>query len=161
MKKNLSIKGLFFISPADMMGLLVNKKDKPDYEKFLEEAKNLIKQGKENQLLSEIQWGFAMLSAKSFVNFSFENNNLAIFNYHNPERGFETIESIKIPMLSILGTKDDGIVTNAYKSTELLKKHTKNSKKFRGVVFEGAPHSFERFEKRIVDEVISFIKNSK
>lgn len=92
MKKDSSIKSLLFISPADMMGLLVTPGYKKEYDKFLKEAKELIKKGKENELLSDIHWGFARQSAKSFVNFSFENDNLAIFNYYNQERGFDTIK---------------------------------------------------------------------
>jgi len=157
-KENNLIKSLTFISPSDMMGLLVNEKDKPDYDRFLKEAKELSEAGKENELLSGIQWDFAKQSAKSFINFSFKNDNLAIFNYYNPERGFETIKSIKIPMLSILGTKDDGIVTDAYKSNEILEKNALNCPKFRSVVFEGAQHSFDGFEDKIVEEVISFVR---
>jgi len=156
-KNNPLIKSLLFISASDMMGLLVNEKDKPQYEKFLKEAKKLVKQGKENDLLSDIQWGFARQSAKSFLNFSFENDNLAIFNYYNPERGFETIKSITIPMLSIFGTKDDGICTDPYKSNELLKENSINCKKFKGVVFENAQHNYQGFEDKILEEVISFL----
>ena len=152
------IRSLLFISPADMMGLLIEPKYVTEYEKFFKEAKELTKKGKENDLLSNIHWSFARQSAKSFINFSFENDNLAIFNYYNPERGFKTIGEIKIPMLSILGTKDDGIVTDAHKSTEMLRKQAKNTKKFHGVVCEGAQHNFEGFEKEIVKEVLKFIK---
>ncbi len=98
-----------------------------------------------------------MQSAKSFLNFSFENDNLAIFNYYNPKRGFDTIKLINVPMLSILGTKDDGIVTDAYKSNDMLKKNAINCKKFKGVVLEDAQHNFQGFEDRIVKEVLSFI----
>jgi len=157
-KDNPAVKSLLFISPSDMMGLLVEPNYKADYERFLKEAKELIKRGKENELLSDIHWEFARQSAKSFLNFSFENNNLAIFNYYNPERGFETVSSIKVPMLSIFGTKDDGIITDAYKSNEMLKRHAINSKKFHGVVFEGAKHDFKGFESNIVKEVLEFIK---
>lgn len=158
-KNHPSVKSLLFISPADMMGLLVEPKYKAEYEKFHKEAKELTKKGKENELLSGIHWSFARQSAKSFLNFSFENDNLAIFNYYNPERGFKTINEIKVPMLSILGTKDDGIVTDAYESNEMLKKQANNSKKFHGVVFEDAQHDFDGFEKNIVKEVLNFIKN--
>ena len=152
------INSLLFISPADMIGLRVEPENIKEYEKSLKEAKELIKKGKGDELLSGIQWGFAKQSAKSFLNFSCENDNIAIFNYYNSEKGFKTINSIKIPMLSILGTKDDGIVTDAYKSTEILKKESKNSKKFHGVVFDGAFHDFDGFEDKIVKEVLNFIK---
>ncbi len=156
-KSNPKIKGLIFISPSDMMGLLVNPKDKPEYDKFLNEANELSKNGKENELLSGIHWGFARQSAKSYINFSFPNENLAIFNYHNPERGFKTIGQIKVPILSILGTKDDGIVTDPYESNKLLEKHALNCPRFRGVVLEGAKHDFAGFDRDIIREVTDFI----
>ena len=140
-----------------MMGLLVNEKEKPQYERFLKEAKELIKKGKGDELLSGIQWGFARQSAKSFLNFSFENDNLAIFNYYNPERGFETIKSITVPILSIFGTKDDGICTNPYKPNEILKENAIKCRNFKGVVSENAQHSYQGFEDKIVKEVLSFI----
>lgn len=159
MKGNSMIKSILLISPSDMMGLLVEPKYKAEYEKFYKEAKELVKKGKENELLSGIHWSFSRMSAKSFINFSFENDNLAIFNYYNPERGFKTLSEIKVPILTILGTKDDGIVTDAYESTDMLKKHAKKSKEFNGVVFDGAQHDFKGFEKNIVKEVLKFIKN--
>jgi dienelactone hydrolase len=99
-----------------------------------------------------------MQCANSYINFSFENNNLAIFNYYNPERGFDTINSIKIPMLSFFGTKDDGIVTDPYKSSEMLKENAIKCPKFEGKVFVGADHSFNGFEKKITNTVLKFIK---
>jgi len=99
-KNNPLVKSLLFISASDMMGLLVNDEEKPKYEKFLKEAKEFVQKGKENELLSGIQWEFAKQSAKSFLNFSFENDNLAIFNYYNPERGFELTKK-KSPSLKM------------------------------------------------------------
>lgn len=61
-------------------------------------------------------------------------------------------------MLSILGTKDDGIVTDAYKSTEMLKENAINSRKFKGIVFDNAEHDFDGFEDRIVKEILDFVK---
>ena len=60
-------------------------------------------------------------------------------------------------MLSIFGTKDDGICTDPYKSNEMLKENATNCKKFKGVVFENAQHSYQGFEDKIVKEVLSFI----
>ena len=156
--KNPLVKSLIFISPADMMGLLVNPQEKPNYDKFLKEAKELVKKGEEEELLSGIQWEFARQSAKSFLNFSFENNNMAIFNYYNPERGFDTIKSINVPMLSILGTKDDGVCTDPYEANEMLRKNAINCPKFSSEVFVDAKHSFSGFENKIVDSVLKFIK---
>jgi pimeloyl-ACP methyl ester carboxylesterase len=156
-KKNKFVKSLIFLSPSDMMGLLVEPNYKEEYERHLKEAKELISKGKGNELLSSIQWEFAKQCANSYVNFSFENDNLAIFNYYNLERGFETIKSIKIPMLAFTGTKDDAIVTNHKESMELLKKNAINCPNFEYKVFDNAEHSFDGFGNQITKEVLSFL----
>ena len=71
--------------------------------------------------------------------------------------GCHTIKSINVPMLSIFGTKDDGICTDPYKSNEMLKEHAINCKKFKGVVFEDAQHNYQGFEEKIIHEVFSFL----
>ena len=159
-KKNNFVKSLIFLSPSDMVGLLVEPNYKEEYRRNLEEAKELISKGKGTELLSNIQWEFARQCANSYVNFSFENDNLAIFNYYNPERGFETIKSIKVPILAFTGTKDDAIVTDHRESMELLKKNANNCPKFEYKVFDNAEHSFDGFGNKITKEVLSFLKKS-
>ena len=153
-----NIKSLLLISPADMIGLLVNEKDISEYDKRMTEAKKLSKEGRENDLLSGILWGFAMQSAKSFINFSKENKNIAVFNYYNPELGFETLKLVDIPILAFTGTNDDAFVTDKQKSLDRIKKEAVKCPKFVGKIFNGAEHEFIGFDKDIIDEVIKFIK---
>ncbi len=158
MNNNENIKSSIFISASDMIGLCLDDSGIEEYNKFMKEAKELIKQGKGNQLLSGIIWEFAMQSANSYVNFSKENKNIAIFNYYNPELGFETLGKISVPILSFFGTKDDGIVTDPNKSNQMIKDNSPNCPKFVGKVFEGAKHDYEGFEEQITKDVLDFIE---
>ena len=151
------IKATIFISPSDIHGLVLHKKTYPEHKKLLNEAKGIIKKGK-NDLLKNSLWDTYTLSAKTYINI-LDNKKTAIFNYYKPSLGFSAIKKIKIPILSFFGTKDDGLVTDPYFSSDLLKKNATNCSKYVGVVFKGAKHSFEGFEKRITDKVINFIKS--
>ncbi len=156
--KDNSIKSLIFISPSDMIGLLVNPKDLPDYQQHLKEAHDLVSQGKENQLVSGMPRGFAMQSAKSYINFSKENKNMAIFNYYNPELGFDTLKAIDVPILAITGTEDVGIPIDKEAALTMIKKEAVNSPNVVGKVLDGAEHDFDGFEKEIVDSVLEFLR---
>ncbi|HLP79742.1 MAG TPA: alpha/beta hydrolase [Acidobacteriota bacterium] len=155
-KQPVAIKGLLLISPSDMLGLLEEPSYHVRYEALLGRAKSLINEGKPDELLA-LHWDFAHLSARTFVNFSSENDNIAIFNYLNPRRGFATLNALTVPVLAIMGTKDDGIVhNNVAAAVDLLRKNIRT--RFVGAVFTDAAHDFNGFEDRIVSEVLDFIK---
>lgn len=157
------IAGLLFISPSDMLGLVYDPEGKEDHTILYPEAKKLVDEGKPKQLLSQPLWGEYKLSAGTYVNFFRDTSNTAIFNYGRPDLGWDAVNKITLPVLAITGTKDDGIVPcmEPHKAMETLEKELKSSPKVKTVVYEGAEHSFEGFEERIVKEVISFIESIK
>ncbi|MDO8460537.1 MAG: DUF1749 domain-containing protein [Nanoarchaeota archaeon] len=152
-----TIKSLILISPSDMLGLALNEKGLPKHNKLLSEAQTAIKKGEKDKLL-DFFWDFALLSAKTYVNFFDKNAKTAIFNYYKPSLGFKTLEKINIPMLSIFGTNDDGIVTDPYESNNLIEKKAINCPKFTGQVIKGAQHDYEGFEKDVVNIVLAFLR---
>lgn len=155
------VQGLIFLSPSDMIGLSYENEDTTKVHlDALEEAKQLIKDGKPRQLLSKEIDG-NILSAQTYENFFGENAKDAIFNFKKPELGFEVVNSIDIPVIAFTGTKDDGIasVINPYKAMDMLNQELKNCPKNKNIVFEGANHDFQGFGQKIVEEVINFIQN--
>ncbi len=160
--KTTDIKGLIFLSPSDMVGLVNYPEELERHTMLLQEAKDLVNAGKPDQVLSDKLWGENLLSAKSYLSFFGDNAKDAIFNFLMPELGFEVVNKIKLPIIAITGTKDDGIVPcmDPFKAMELLKKELKSSPKVNTVVFDGADHDFAGFGQQIVEEVIAFIQNS-
>jgi pimeloyl-ACP methyl ester carboxylesterase len=156
-QKDKCVKSLLFISPSDILGLELNPRDMPFHRKYAAEAKELEKQGKSGELLDGFQWDYYRLSAKTYLNISQEKSKTAIFNYNNPELGWKTVKKLDVPILSILGTKDEGIVTDAYESTKTLEKQATQCPRFVGIVLEGAPHSFVGFEHNIVEHVLELV----
>ncbi len=156
-----NIKGLIWLSPSDMIGLVHNAEGARDHKRLYPEAKKLVKQKKGNTLLSHGLWGSALLSANTYLNFFDKGAKTAVFNYMKPELGWKIVNSIDVPVLAITGTKDDGIVpvVDATKAMEILKRELKQSPRVKTLVYENAEHSFDGFEKRIVSDVLGFIKH--
>lgn len=159
-KNTNDIEGLILISPSEMNGLVHDEIGQKDFDKLYPEAMELVKDGKANELLSNVLWSNVILSAKTFLNFFADHSNAAIFNFKRPELGWEKVESIKIPVLSLTGTKDDGIVPviDPVVAMKFLETKLINSPRKKTIVLDGAEHSFDGFEDKIVSEVVNFIK---
>jgi pimeloyl-ACP methyl ester carboxylesterase len=157
-KKDDKVRGLIFISASDMLGLVLNSKDLSNHEKSVKESLQLETMGKEDEILPYVLWDCYKLSAKTYLNFYGKGAKTAIFNYNNPELGFNVIKRLDIPILSLFGTKDDGIVTDPFKSNDIIRREATKCPRFTGKVFEGAKHNYSGFEQKIVNEVVSFLK---
>jgi pimeloyl-ACP methyl ester carboxylesterase len=154
------VKGLIFISPSDMIGLVNDSKGKADYDTMLPEAERLVKEGKGQTLLSHKLWGSELLSADTFLNFFGKGAKTAIFNYGDETLGWSVVNSLKLPVLAITGTKDDGIapVMEVHKAMEKLESELKSSPGVKTIVYDNAEHSFDGFGEKIVKDVIDFVK---
>jgi pimeloyl-ACP methyl ester carboxylesterase len=157
--KNYSITGAIWISPSDMYGLVRDPEGIKDHELLLPEAKQLVSQEKNIQLLSNKLWEEYYLSAATYLNFFDEGSAMAIFNYGAPELGWDVVNNISVPVIAFTGTKDDGIepVIEPHEAMRLLEKQLRNSPKVKTVVFENAAHDFEGFETQIIENTIQFI----
>jgi len=154
------INGLILISPVDMLGLtLINKEL---HEKMLQESKKLIEEGRVEQLLLDKVDGEYFFSAKTYLNFFGEDSNCNVFCYTDRNHDWGLVNNIKVPVLGIFGTKDQGIlpvsdVTNAQK---LFERQFKSSPIIKTTVIEDAEHSFDNHENEVVDNVLQFIQDS-
>ncbi len=150
------VSGLVLLSPADMLGLVEEPGCQPLHHRLLAEAKS--KRGEE--LLSELLWGYALLSARTYLNFFSPFSNAAIFNFLNPAYGYEQLKQIGLPVLAMTGTKDDGIspACDPARAMEVLRANLAASSRVETVVFDGADHDFVGFDEAILDKTIPFIK---
>jgi pimeloyl-ACP methyl ester carboxylesterase len=157
-----NIVGLLLLSPSDMIGLVHDQVGYQDHQKMLPIAKKLIQEGKGDALISHKLWGEYLLSAKTYLNFFDKGAKTAIFNFSDDSLGWDVVNAINIPVLAITGTKDDGIVPviDPHEAMVKLKKELKRSPRVATVVIENAEHSFDGFDKEIIDEVITFINNA-
>lgn len=159
--KTKDIEGLIWISPSDMIGLVHDPVGIIDHNKLLQEAEELVEQGKQQQILSNYLWDKLLLSAETYLKFFGEGANDAVFNYGDSSLGWEVVNSINVPVLAITGTKDDGIVPviDVYEAMNLLKSQLINSPKKKTVVYENAEHNFDGFGDNIASDVLDFINS--
>lgn len=152
-----NIAGLILLSPSDMVGCFIGSVNKQ--HPVLKKAKELYKNKKSDQLLTDLLLENTLVSAKTILNFFDKNTNLAIFNFANQQLGFSVVNKIKVPVLAITGTKDDGIVSviDPYKAMQILTDKLINCPRKKTIVYKNAYHPFEGFEQNIVKDVVRFV----
>lgn len=150
------IKSLVLLSPPDMIGLI--KEDKKKYEKDLNQAKQMVKQGKGNEFMPERIWDWYLLSANTCLNFFAEGSEVAVLNFHNPQDEFKILSQVKVPIFAVMGTKDDALVTSIEKTMRLIKEKAKSSPRVETKIIKGALHSYRGHEQQLADAVYSWLK---
>jgi hypothetical protein len=104
------VNGIVFLSPADNIGLVKDPEGAADHAICLPEAQRLQSEGRGSQLLSHQLWGDKTLSAKTYLNLFDDNSSANIFHYYDPDRSWEVVQSLHVPVIAFTGTNDDGIV---------------------------------------------------
>ncbi|MDX1535952.1 MAG: alpha/beta hydrolase [Candidatus Spechtbacterales bacterium] len=157
-KPNHDIKALNLISPVDMLGFSINTKN---YSALLNEAEKFVAEGKEKQLLSNLLNGEYYISAQSFLNIFTSKSKSNILSYTDRKHDWSVVNNINLPVMLIGGTKDHGIEGESLTTKEAfakLKAELKQSPKVDSIIYEGADHSFDGFEDKIVKDFIKFVE---
>lgn len=156
------ISGLVLISPSDMNGLVHDPIGQKDYDVMYPEATKLTLSGKGNTILKHKLWEDIPMSARTFLSLFGNESNAAVFNYANPNLGWDVVNQIDIPVLAITGTKDDGIETviDPYEAMRMLKSNLIKCPRFQCRIYENATHDFDGFESKIVKDVVEFIQQA-
>lgn len=157
-KKPANINKLIFISPVDMLGLTLS--NKKAHNEMYSEAQLLLKKGKGEQLLTKLLDGEYYLSARTYVNLFSKDSKTNIFCYTDRKHDWSMVNKIDTPVLIISGTKDMPmeVVSSSKKAVAILKKQLIKSPQVITTIYDGAEHSFEGYEDRIIKDVVDFIR---
>jgi alpha-beta hydrolase superfamily lysophospholipase len=148
------ITSMVLMSPADPSGLL--RKYAPERFKWnLELAKEMVVQGKGEQLLPDKIRDWYYISAKTFVN-EMGGKDVDIFPIFD-NGDFGKLESIDLPALVIYGENEDTSVFGAKKDLEIIAPHLKN-KKSKTLIVDGVDHTYFGKEEIITREIINWLK---
>lgn len=138
------IAGLILLSPADMVGLLI---DTDYYTKLLAEARKNVKEGNPRKILNDPKvWDFYNLSSQTFLDLFEEGGPADKLPIKKNPDVLPELASIKIPILAIIGQYDDVIIRGAKEDMELLKSKATNAKLFDYFVLPGAEHNYQQKE---------------
>lgn len=151
--KDKRVSKLVLVSPSDMIGLTEDK----DHAKRMVLSKKLIKEGKENELLPDLLWGWAWNSAATYVNLSERNTAVDVFNTYDKEAP-SCIKDITIPIFAILGGTDDAAILPVKEALEVIKSKAKKAPRFDTLVVGKAPHSYFGYEQQLAKGIVSWLK---
>jgi predicted alpha/beta-fold hydrolase len=149
---------VIFLSPSDMVGLI--KMDK-NHERDLSTAKQMVAEGKEGELLPfPVLWDQSPLSAKTYISLGDKDSKVAIFNFHNVEDQLTVLSKIRIPVLAVMGRKDDALVISIEETMGRLKKASTGSPKVETNILGDADHGYNDYEQQLAEVTNIWIQES-
>lgn len=149
------VDGVILASPADIVGLIKNKKYIPNYEELIAETEINVLNNKKEELLSEYLWGEHPICSKTFLDYTKEDSSVDNLPMLRNPAHFKEIEQIQVPILAIIGDKDDSIIRSVEEDLNLIKKKASNCPNFEICIVQNANHYYEKVEQ----EVGEYIKN--
>ena len=137
---------LILVSPSDMVGLAEDK----DHAKRYTLSKDLVAQGRGDEILPELLWNSYRLSAATYINLSERKSAVDVFNTYDKEAP-SCIGEIVIPVLAILGGTDDAAILPIEEALEVIKAKAKKAPIFDTAIVAKAPHSYFGYEKQLAE----------
>ena len=151
------IKSLILLSPSDMLGLARDNKQR--FEEEITEARELVKKGKGDNLLSKEVWDEYPLSANTYLNLFDDNSEDGVLNFYKPDDKFKILSSISQPIFSVMGRKDDVLIIPIEKIMETIKNKATSSQKCEYEILSDATHDYGGFERQLAETVLKKLLN--
>ena len=150
------INKLILLAPFDKKGLIKSVLKK-DIDILLTTAKKMVDAGKGSKLNSRELAGHN-ISHQTFLSWYKQDDLGRVFEFCTEGYDFPVLKQIQVPSLVVVGSKDEFFYPSAPEHPEIamdiLLKNIPDSK---GIIIEGAVHSFRSHEDIMVKEVIDFV----
>ena len=153
------VKAIILLGFADSFGANMQylKKIKTD---VMKEAETLIKRGKKDYLLTKHRFphaGILPQSAESYMNFFSENSELSKTLPLRHGKDLKMYQKIKVPILGVIGDKEEFTIIPIKQAIKLLKKENKYSEIYQ---LRNCDHNFTNQEKILADTIKKFLKKN-
>lgn len=152
------VKALILLGFTDSYGgqIVYLNKNNVKNEDILEEANNLIKQGKSINLLSNlfINWGELPQTAQSYKNFMTPGSELSKI-LPIESKSLPNFSKIKVPILGIVGDRNECTVINPQDAVDFLNRENKLATCY---MIQNSDHSYRGKEKELVRLVKDFLR---
>lgn len=156
--KDSRIKSLLFLSPADMIGLAVIDKD---YAEDMAMARKMIAEGKGDEIMPKMIWDDCYLSANTFMDLSAKDSKVGSFNLYDPNDPLETLGSITLPTITIMGRKDGALSISIDQTMKRIKEAMKSSAHVETVILGDANHGYMGYEQDLAEAIKTWIEKRK
>lgn len=100
---------------------------------------------------------YGLFSARRFWSLCHPEEQEDTFPYYNDKRKWNALESIRIPVTVIIGSRDQYLDRMPVEYLASFKRHALLTKHFGGIIIKGANHGFRRKEKELANEIIKCV----
>jgi predicted alpha/beta-fold hydrolase len=152
-----NLAGVILLSPPDMVANAKESGRSRVYDIQLAEAKSNLSAGQPRKLLTNPLWGWYHLSSQTFLDMFVDGcpaDNLPIMR--NPS-SFPELESIKVPIMALMGEYDDIVVRSLHQDMDLLEAKSLEAKSFTKVFLTGASHTYDNRETELSQEILKWL----
>ncbi|HUD05399.1 MAG TPA: alpha/beta fold hydrolase [Candidatus Saccharimonadales bacterium] len=154
--QNPNVKGLILLSATEMIHYAESN---PGHKASVEEAKTLIDSGKGTQLLTEPIWEDRFIvSANTYIDFTTRDNPIDVFKGY--DKTLEApIGNVTVPILAVMGTKDNGPKLIGETSEEYLNTLRSKAKKCPNfqIFVPDTNHGYYQHELEVAEKIVGFI----
>lgn len=151
------IASLLLLSPADMLGLA--RSEPEQFAKSFAEAKQLVADGRPEQLLSDWVWGEYVVSAKTYLDLFVDDAKTAIFNFYDPDDKLEALQTITVPTYAVMGRKDDALTVPIEETFSRMEAALTGSPKVKTEILGDANHGYRGDEQALVTAMTTWLQD--
>lgn len=157
-KRDRSVKGLILLAPGDdyngwKAGVL-SRSGKNEFRSMVAFAKSMLK--KDPMATMATKYKGVRYSARRFLSFAdLKNVEARIFNYDSPK--MNEFGSVTIPILAVVGSRDEFLTKPAKEYLRLLGKNTSSSD-FTGLLIKGSDHGLTGREIEVAGLISQWIR---
>lgn len=154
--KNINVKALVLLSPLSDYAGFVKRTPKETRDELLKLAKHLINSGNSHTILPQTIWP-QLHDAQRFLSLFSGNSDEEVFPYWDKKIKPAAFQKIKLPMLVILGDKDE-YRDRPIKQIQYWFVKNNKSDNFMGSTIPNAGHGFDENTKGVTEIINNWIK---
>src|SRR3989344_3012142 len=141
------VKGIILLAPISDYSTHIMLQGKRRVARATIVARALVRGGKKHEMLPAHIW-YQEFDAQRFLSLSTPDSVEEIFSYAQPKKNPRILKTVKVPLLVLLGEKDEYGDRPAEGIAEWFKMHVQARKSDIRII-PGAPHSFADSEQRV------------
>jgi pimeloyl-ACP methyl ester carboxylesterase len=153
------VAGIVLLSPSDDFGCQRQRVGEA-FDEAIGVAGEMVGRGAARDPLPPGYFHYPV-SAQTFLDIFTNDSALGMFNLSETDRkNFAELESIKVPVLAIVGSVDEAFTGSPDGYLDSLKARLKNTPAFEGHVIEGAPHNYQGFDARVAGHIGRWLESN-
>lgn len=144
---------LVLMSPPDMVTLA--ERDVA-YQELVTSARQLVQDGKGEEILLKKLWGSYFLCARTFLDLTAHDTAVDVFNLYDRAKP-SVLGSILIPVFVLFGEKDDVLILSQEETVEVLQQKLHAVASFSSKILEGASHGYFGREELVAKAIVDWL----